>query len=329
MAETLRVGVVGCGMISRDHLVAWRNEPRAEVVALCDPDPARTADRGAEFGIARHYTDAARMLDAEDLDALDVITPRQTHRDLVLLAAEHGVPVLCEKPLCPTLAEAEALVAEVGGRTRVMVNENWRFRPYFRQLREWIDAGHVGTITSARMSLTRSNLLADADGSIPALRRQPFFAAEERLLVAESLIHELDTLRYLLGETRVVGAVTRRTSPDVVGEDSAAILLTTGDGLPVVVTGCMVAAGHHYREGDHLVLTGTRSSVTLDRSVLTITGAHGKTVEYDEATARQDSFDHSVRHFVDRVRDGGEFDTSMADQLATLALVEDVYRRAG
>ena len=62
-----------------------------------------------------------------ELDAVDVAAPREFHAEMVRMAARRGLAVLCQKPLAPTLAEAEALVAEVGGRCRLMVHENWRF----------------------------------------------------------------------------------------------------------------------------------------------------------------------------------------------------------
>ena len=54
-------------------------------------------------------------------------------------AAHRGVPVLCQKPLAPTLSQAESLVAEFADKTRLMVHENWRFRPYYRQVAQWLE----------------------------------------------------------------------------------------------------------------------------------------------------------------------------------------------
>jgi len=110
----LRVGVLGCGMISADHLRAWARCTGAAVVAVCDPQQDRAEGRAREFGIPASYTSPAAMFAAEALDLVDIITSRQTHADMVRLAAKHKVHALCEKPLCPTLAEAESLVREVG-----------------------------------------------------------------------------------------------------------------------------------------------------------------------------------------------------------------------
>ena len=327
---TLRVGVLGCGMISADHFAAWANCQGAEVVAVCDPMADRARARAEQFGIPAFYDSPEAMMAAESLDLIDIITPRETHAAMVRLAARHGIHALSEKPLCPTLAEAEALVAEVGGTIRVMVNENWRYRAYFRKIAEWLQAGKLGTITLARMALWRSSMLPRAeDGKIHALTRQAFLAKEERVLIAESLIHEIDVMRALFGELDVLACSTGRACAGIVGEDSATILLRTGYGLTVTIDGVMTAAGHDTRAPDRLEIAGTRCSVVLEGAVLRLIGAEQETHVYDEAVVRQNCFNASIQHFVDQVKSGGPFWTSAEDQLGSLRVMEDAYRLAG
>jgi predicted dehydrogenase len=326
---TLRVGVLGCGHISRDHLVAWSHCTDAHVVAVCDPMIDRAKAQAEAFRIEQIYSNPGQMMAEAGLDAVDIVTPRGTHAAMIRLAADHGVNALCEKPLCPTLEEAEALVQEIGDSIRVMVNENWRYRAYFTQIRDWIRTGRLGTVTQARMALWRSNMLERPDGTIPSLSRQPFVAKEERLLVAESLIHELDTVRSLFGEMSVVAARLSRYSDRVIGEDAAAILLEADAGHAVVVEGVMTSAGHTFRAPNRLEIAGTRCSVTLDNATLRLHGSEEETITYVEDEVRQGCFDAAVEHFVTCLRSGASFRTSAKDQLQTLKLVEDVYRSAG
>jgi len=327
--NTLKVGLLGCGHISRDHLVAWSRCEGAKVVAVCDPMRDRAAAQAEAFGIEQVFTDPVAMMANGSLDAVDIVTPRGTHAAMIRLAADSGLHALCEKPLCPTLAEAEELVAEIGGRIRVMVNENWRYRAYFAQIREWIGSGRVGTVTQARMALWRSNMLERPDGIIPSLSRQPFVAKEERLLVAESLIHELDTVRSLFGEMNIVASRLSRYSERVIGEDAAAILLEADAGHAVIVEGVMTSAGHTFRAPNRLEIAGTRCSVTLDDAVLRLHGAEEETIRYVEDDVRQGCFDAAIAHFVEGLATGEPFRTSASDQLKTLKLVEDVYALAG
>jgi len=79
-AKPLRVAFAGAGMISWHHLTAWRKLGQSvALVAVCDPDQARAAERAAEFSIPSTYRDAEAMLAAESIDALDVASPRSTH----------------------------------------------------------------------------------------------------------------------------------------------------------------------------------------------------------------------------------------------------------
>jgi predicted dehydrogenase len=327
--SNFRVAILGCGQVSPDHLVAWSRAKGATLVAACDPMKARAEQRAQEYGIPAAYDSPREMFEREKPDLVDIITPRETHADMVRLAAEYGIHALCEKPLCPTLAEAEALVREVEPKIRLMVNENWRYRDYYRQIGRWIGEGKLGTLTHYRIALIRSNMLRDADGVVIALKRQPFMAKEERMLIAECLIHELDVTRSLLGEMDVVASRIGRGTDVLVGEDTASILLETKRGMPVVVEGALCAAGHHVRAGDRLELTGTRGSVILDNAVLKLIGSTQAEQAYDEVVARQQCFDSSIQHFIDSMQSGQPFWTSGKDQLETLRLVEDAYRLAG
>jgi predicted dehydrogenase len=330
-ARDLRVGVLGCGMISADHFRAWSACRGGRVVAVCDPSVERARARAAEFGIEAVYASPEAMLESVSLDVVDIITPRETHAGLVRLAARYGVDALCEKPLCPTYEEAVRLVDDVGDRIGVMVNENWRYRDYFRVVMQWLNEGRLGTVTQARIALWRASMLPRADdGRIHSLARQPFLAREKRVLIAESLIHEIDTARALFGEMDVVGCTTARSCGEIVGEDSATLLMRTSHGLPVTVDGVMTAAGHPVRAPDRLEIAGTRCSVILENAELRLVGAEQELLRFDEDGVRQRSFDASIQHFCDEVVGGGRrFWTSARDQLATLRIMEDAYRLAG
>lgn len=325
----LKVALVGAGMISWYHLVAWRKlQPRIELVAICDPNRENARRRADEFGIARIYTDAS-ILEAEKIDALDVASPRRTHAEWVTAAATRGIAVLCQKPLTPTLQEAEDLVRAVADQHRLMVHENWRFRPWYRELKRWIQAGDLGTIVSAHMSMINSGFLPNAEGKRPAFIRQPFMQHESRLMIAETMIHHLDVMRFLCGELRVIGARTAHTLADVVGETSAAIFMENASGASVEVFGTMAAPGYPPRTPDRLELIGSRSSALLENNELRLLGFQPRCERYDSDVGYQSSFDGVIEHFVHRLATGESFETDPLDNLETLRLVEHAYWSAG
>jgi D-apiose dehydrogenase len=219
--ETLRVALAGAGMISQHHLIAWsRQGNRAKVVAVADPDRAKAERRAADFGIPAVYADVAEMLTAEALDAIDIASPRETHAENIRHAVACGIDVLCQKPLAPTLALSDALVRGVGDRVRLMVHENWRFRPWYREMKRWLDEGALGRSLLGNMTLLSSGLMPDASGRRPALERQPFMAHETRFLIAEALIHQIDVVRWLMGPLLFVGARATRSVDVVRGKRS-------------------------------------------------------------------------------------------------------------
>jgi predicted dehydrogenase len=316
-------------MISWHHLTAWRRlGADIDLVAICDPDAARAEDRAREFGVPRTYREGEAMLANETLDVLDIATPRRSHGWWIEAALARDIDVLCQKPLAPSLGEALRLARLVTGRARLMVHENWRFRPWYRELKAWLEAGELGRILGARLDETSSGLLPDETGRRAALERQPFLALEERLMVAEVLIHQLDTLRWLLGPLRVLAARTAATLPDIRGETLAAILLETASRVPVFVGGTMAAPGHPPRGQDELGLVGERASVALAGSSLRLLGPRPRTATFDFAAGYQASFDATIRHFVECLRTGAIFETDVADNLETLRLVEDAYAAA-
>jgi predicted dehydrogenase len=298
------------------------------LVAICDPDAAKAAKRAEEFSIPHVYRDADAMFAAEAIEALDVASPRQTHAGWVDAAALRGIDVLCQKPLTPTFAESAALVRRVEGKSRLMAHENWRFRPWYRELKRWIVAGELGDVLLARMAVITSGMLPDASGRRPSFERQPFMQHEERLMIAEVLIHHLDVMRFLCGELSVVAARKARTIADVRGETLAAIFLETAAGAPVEVTGTMAAPGYPSRPPDRLEIVGSNASATFADSELRLLGPAPRSQSYDKDRGYQASFDGVIAHFVDCLESGASFETDGAENLATLRLVEDAYAAA-
>jgi predicted dehydrogenase len=330
VTKRLRVGLVGAGWVTQYHLRAWAGlRARAEIVAIADPSAAARAARMDEFGIAKSYDSASAMLAAGGLDAVDIAAPRAFHAELVRLAAGHGLAMLCQKPLAPTLAEARDLVAGLPAGTRLMVHENWRFRASYREAAAWLRAGAVGSPFAARLALVSSGTLPDAEGRYPALERQPFIRHERRMLVSEILIHHLDTLRMLLGPLAVTACSMSRTCPELSGEDSAIVQLRGESGLAAQVFASLAGHGHPPGAVDRLEILGPKGALTLEGGELSLAGAAPRRQSFDPAEVYQGSYDATIAHFVARLADGEPFETGPEDNLRTLALVEDCYRLAG
>jgi D-apiose dehydrogenase len=326
----MRIGVVGAGWVTQYHLPGWQRLPDIEVAAICDPDLSALTARADAFGIAGRYANLETMLAAEHLDALDIASPRRFHADHVRAGAARGLPILCQKPLGIDLREAEALVADIGGKAPLMVHENWRFRPYYRELKAWLEAGLVGEIVSIRLDFHSSGMIPDIAGQRPALVRQPFFRDEARLLVMEVLIHHLDSLRFLFGEFDLHAARLKRSNDEILGEDSAILgLMRRTDGVPLHISGNLAVHGAPPAPKDQLSIWGSAGTLHLDGSTLRLFGPKPRKTEFDPAASYQAAYDDAIAHFVAALGAGLPFETSPADNLETLRLVEAAYQGSG
>lgn len=329
-AGPLRIGLAGAGWVTEHHLDAYATlKDRARVVAVADPRREAAEARASRYGISAVYASVAEMLEDGGLDAVDVAVPREAHAPVCRQVAKRGLAILCQKPLAPTLDEARALVADVGGRVRMMVHENWRFRPHYRRIRSWIEEGRVGTVRTVVLQVLTSGLVPDESGALPALVRQPMMADLERMLLMEVLIHHVDTLRFLLGSLQLRGARLGRSCTALRGEDRATLFLTGPEGAAVTLVGDFMARGHPPEQLDRLEILGTGGAILLEGDRLRLVDDGEESLTLDLAANYEASYRGAIAHFLDRLADGGPFETAPEDNLRTLEIVEAAYRMGG
>jgi D-apiose dehydrogenase len=332
MTTPLRGAAIGCGFFGQNHLHAWRDLEDAELVAVCDVDEAKARAAAEAFGVPRHYTDAAAMLGAEQLDFVDVITTMPTHRPLVELAASHGVPVIVQKPFAPTIEDCRAIVEACrAAGVPLMVHENFRFQTPLMKVREVVDSGVLGRVFFGRCSF-RTNFDVYAN--------QPYLAKEERLIILDLAIHLLDVARFLFGEVESLACVSTTVRDGVRAEDAASMLLRHEGG-----TACFVDCTYESRQDPDpfpetlIEIDGKDGTLRLmqDYRMRVVTGSG--TEERDVSPRLlpwaqrplhvvQESVLETQRHFIECLRRGREPATSGADNLRTYALCEAAYRSA-
>lgn len=328
----MRVALIGAGMVSAHHLPAWQRLPGVQVVALCDRDGERAAAQARRFGVPGVWTSVEAMLEHERLDAVDVATPPAAHAEACLAAARRGLAVLCQKPLAPTLAQARALAAQLG-TARVMVHENWRFRPHYRRLQAWLQEGRIGSVRSGELWVHSSGLLAAASGARPALVRQPLLATLPRLLLAEVLVHHLDLARWLLGAGDVQSAHLRHGVAAVRGESAAELVLKLPGGGTLRVGGDMADAEAAPGLADRLIFVGSEGEIRLQDARLSVSaGVPGWAPEVHAVDLQADyqtSYDAAIAHFVYALQHDQPFETAPNWHLEVLQTMESAYRLAG
>src|SRR5688572_13202380 len=139
--KELRFAIFGAGFWPRYQLAGWREVPGAHCVALYNRTRAKAEKLAAEFAVPAVYDNAEELLAREKLDFIDVITDVDTHPTFVELAAKHHLAVICQKPMAPTLALAEQMVAACqAARVPLAIHENWRWQTPLRELKRALDS---------------------------------------------------------------------------------------------------------------------------------------------------------------------------------------------
>ncbi len=183
-ARPLRAGVIGLGMMGRNHVRVWDELiDDVELVAVADPD-AGAVRRATQGRNMRGYESVEQLLATESLDLLSVVAPTSLHLEIALQALRAGVHVLVEKPIASDRAEAEQMIAAAREARRLLtVGHIERFNPAIRELRRRLSAGELGRVFE-----------------INATRLGPFPARIRDVGVVVDLApHDLDVMRYLLG----------------------------------------------------------------------------------------------------------------------------------
>ncbi len=332
--ERLRAVGVGAGYFSQIHYEAWTRIPEVTVAAVADLDEEKARRTAERFDIERWYTDYRTMLDEEQPDFVDVITPPPTHLELCEEAASHGLDVICQKPLAPTYSEAEALVATMRqAGVRFMVHENWRWQPWYREMKKLQEGGTLGDVTALYFRMRTG----DGWGEDAYVSRQPYFRDYPRLLMFETGVHFVDTFRFLLGEITSVYARLRRLNPVIRGEDAGIVVFEFESGATAVYD------GNRYNESETdddprytfgtMRVDGTRGHARLHtdgRLTIKPLGepAYDHSYQHLDRGFAGDSVYRLQRHFVDATLKGEAFESTGEDYLKTLRVVEACYAAA-
>jgi len=197
-----KVALVGCGVISANHLSGLCALKNVEVVGLCDIDAARAEQRKHEFKLnCRIYTSYDAMLDTEELDAVHIATPHYLHADMTVSALKRNINVLLEKPAAISCDELEAMLeAECNSRGRVCVCYQNRF--------------NSSTILSKKL-ITEDGGALTAQATVIWQRDEEYYrsgdwrgkrSTEGGGVMINQAIHTLDLLCFLLGKPIAVTA---------------------------------------------------------------------------------------------------------------------------
>ena len=331
MAE-LRFAILGTGFWARYQLAGWRELPGVRCVALYNRTRAKAEALAKEFGVPAVYDDPAKLFAGEQLDFVDVITGVDLHRDFVERAAAYKLPVICQKPMAPTLTDAEAMVAACQkAGVPLLINENWRWQTPLRELQKVLASGKIGKVFRGRI---------DYCNSFPVFDNQPALKQEERFILADMGSHIFDVARFLFGDAAWICCQTHRVHHDIKGEDVATALLQMRSGAGVTCNLSYASRVEHDRFPETFVfIEGTEGSAELGPDYwLRVTTGAGTIARrcpppfYPWADPRYALVHSSIvdcqRNLLDGLLGRGRAETTGEDNLKTGQLVFAAYESA-
>jgi len=330
MSEHIRVACLGAGYFSQFHYDAWARIPRVSLVGSAN----RNIQKAAATGLAA-FSNVEAMLEATQPDLLDIITPPETHFAAITAAIDAGVKaIICQKPFCTDLDEAKNAVglAQDAG-IELIVHENFRFQPWYREMRSQIDAGALGDV----QQLTFRLRTGDGQGPEAYLDRQPYFQQMPKFLVHETAVHWIDTFRYLLGDITSVYADLRKLNPAIAGEDAGMILMDHASETRACFDGNRHldhAAENHRRTLGEACLEGTNGVLTLTGDGAVHLRRFGE-IDTQTILPAQDYPGFAgdcvfalQNHVVSGLLDGTQLENRAVDYLRVIEVENAVYRSA-
>ena len=328
--SSLKGVMIGAGFFAGFQAEAWKRVAGVEVVAVADSLPGRAEAFASQFGIPRSYTDAATMLRSERADFVDIVTRPDSHRELCALAARHYGAVICQKPMAPTPADCRAMVEDCAQRgVRLLIHENWRWQPWYRQARRLIEQGRLGRVFHLGFRMRTG----DGRGNTP-YAVQPYFREMPQLLLYETVVHFLDTFRFLGGDLESVFCQTNRINAAIQGEDYALVQVSFANGAKGLIdanriSGASppeVAFGEFRIEGEQGMIR-----IAADGSLFLTDYGRPEAVYPMQVPAqgyKGDSVRALQQHFAECLLSGEAAESEGADYLKTVRAVDACYRSA-
>ncbi|MBK0034521.1 Gfo/Idh/MocA family oxidoreductase [Erwinia sp. S43] len=292
---TVKIGLIGLGMIGRDHLQRFNNViTGAQVTAVCDINRAAADAVAAEYHATAFY-DADELINSDQVDAIFICSIGPVHKAQILSAFKAGKPVFCEKPLTPTADESQEIIAAevAAGKRLLQLGFMRRFDPGYQALKQTIASGELGEIMLIHC--------AHRNPSVPE-------SYTLEMAVNDSATHEIDIIRYLLNENIVSVRVdkprkkTSRAYPHL--QDPLIVIFETESGVRIddeLFVNCNY--GYDIRcevIGENAISGLTEQALIYTRSPNGVSRHISQSCMERFATA----YDREVQNFVDNISRG-------------------------
>jgi UDP-N-acetylglucosamine 3-dehydrogenase len=198
----LKVGIIGAGFIGKTHANAYKTLNNLEIIGVSEVNEKAGRQYADEYNCA-YFQDAESLVKREDIDIVDICLPTFLHEKYVIMAAEHGKHVLCEKPFTLTLESADRILEAVDkAKVTLMVAQVVRFWPEYVMIKQYYDSGKLGGI-----KMVYANRLAQHPNWSDWFKD----VRKSGGGLFDLHLHDVDYMRYLLGPVESVYATGKQS----------------------------------------------------------------------------------------------------------------------
>ena len=337
-----KIGLIGAGHISLKHLNAFKNNPDCEITAIADLNLELAKSRAQEYNIEKVYSDYKEILNDEEIDAVSIVTPTFTHKNIVLEALEAGKDVLCEKP--PALNADEVRACEEASKRTgklLMYAMVCRFRSQTQYLKKYITDGKMGKIVSGECA--RIFRCHGFEGWFTSRKRGGG-------VLIDNVIHELDSILYLMNYPKPKAVLASQTfvnsdlhsklksggafwasedknkyESDVESAISGYVTFEDGTGIYVKAAGTL----NSVKTGCYLDISGEKAGARIkdnDLKMLELTDDN-YFVELKPCLADSSIYQAEVDHFIDCLK-GKECMIKPSEAVTLMEIIDAIYKSA-
>ena len=211
--DRVRIGIIGAGNIATLNVPGYLEHEQCDVVAVCDPRPDVLERRLQEWDVAQGYTDVDAILNDDNVDAVEILSPTPLHAEHTINALRAGKHVSCQKPIANNVGDARAMIAAAGEAQRTLrITEQCCHYPPLVKARELIRSGVIGTPTVIRIKTVVGRTESEFQASLdPAGYTWRFNAESPGGHLFDDVMHKYAMALWLVDDhVRSVQAVVRQ-----------------------------------------------------------------------------------------------------------------------
>lgn len=341
----LKIGIIGTGGISHEHIRSYKENPHVEVYAFCDIDKAKLTMMAEKYGITKTFTDVHKMLELQEIDAVSVCTWNSEHAPCTIAALNAGKHVLCEKPMTISTQHAREMkaAADAAGKL-LMIGFVRRFGNDCAIVKDFIKTDTLGELYYTKASYLRRN--GNPGG---------WFGEKSRSAGGPLIdlgVHVIDLVRYLLGNpkpvsvygatfqkllnrpnikaTRAYVSTTKTDSVicDVEDLASAMIRFDTGAVLQIEASFSL----NIKNDTGRIELFGTKGGIKIDPELEIYTELNDYLVNISlnnpAALQLNDLFKNEIDHFIDCLVNNVPCISPADDGIVIMSILDAIYESA-